>query len=678
MLQLRARVQWLSEYINRNLIVSYHGGRIEDVETGLDLVSILSSQPRPSPRDASGLPPQTQNQSENNPLSSDFTQRIQLDGVLSSSYVGAGQTVFDEASSTDPGSTGATGSHIGYPHSTGTRDSAVIGQSLPRDAAARRFVDAYFRNVNRAYPFVNQSSILENLERVGDFVQRLRDSQSTLLYLVMSIGCTTLERAGQIPRDTAKRFEVSYAEIIQECVCRNGIESVQILMLLALYSLFDPAGASAYAIVGIAARQAITVGLTRRPADETAYSPAEAELRNRLHWSIFALDRMMAISHGLPVALTDENADIPLPGLTIDEFASGERTTFARKLQTSRHVIQLRQIEGRILQEVHLRNQSDIAQLASSDRRAILSNLRGSVEDWYSRGCLMSPMEADSATVHSSVTWLSARYYYLLILLYYPNHFNSSARAVSRQDLLLFAQRQLQSTSVLYQQRQLPLNCNTLYRLMPVCLILMHDFVVTCRSADWTTQSTTFPFQARDEVAVLLSVLEAFPEQWDVAHRAAQMVGQFAGVISGGEAAFFSDDTMFPLGTTAGTENLAVDGNNGVGGRVDSRKNSIPLLMKPLIAKFNTLMQEMLGTSTCFQFVEYPADDHEHFKGSGVAGAAMSQQQPIQQYHRQQAPPPVVRQMMVDPTEIEGIPRPSGGDHEDIGYGWGTLDLDFL
>ncbi|RSM13095.1 hypothetical protein CEP52_002139 [Fusarium oligoseptatum] len=570
-----------------------------------------------------------------------------------------------------------TGRQVSYQSSTGTHDpeagSFAAGPGLPADAAARRFVDAYFRNVNGAYPFVNQAKILENLETLGDLAQRLRDSQSTLLYLVMSIGCTTLERASRVPRDTAKQFKVAYAEIIQECVCRDSIESVQILMLLALYSLFDPTGALVYSIVGIAARQAITIGLTRRPADENTYPPAETELRHRLYWSIFALDRMMAVSQGLPVALPD-NADVPFPGLTVEEFASGERITYARRLQTSRHVIQLRQLEGRILEQIHFRREAEIAELAPLDRRAMLSSLRATIEDWYSQGCLMSPLGGDNTTIHSSTTWLSARYYYLLLLLYYPNHFNSSAGAVSRQELQQFAQRQLQATSALFQQQQLPLNYNTLYRLMPICLVLMYDFVAICRSANWTSQST-FPFLARDEVAVALSVLEAFPEEWSLAHRAAQVVRQFAGVISGGMAAFFSDDAVFPLGTTGGA---ATTGENATG-EVYGGKDSLPVLMKPCIARMTSLMQEMMGKSTCFQFVEYPSDDNKRADSQGATMSHQKPHQPYQQQQLQQQPlPPVMSQVAINRDEMDGIQQVGIGDEDVIGYGWGAIDLDFL
>ncbi|RSM17817.1 hypothetical protein CDV31_003424 [Fusarium ambrosium] len=275
---------------------------------------------------------------------------------------------------------------------------------------------------------------------------------------------------------------------------------------------------------------------------------------------------------------------------------------------------------------------------------------------------------------NSSTTWLSARYYYLLLLLYYPNHFNSSAGAVSRQDLQQFAQRQLQATSALFQQQQLPLNYNTLYRLMPICLVLMYDFVAICRSANWTSQST-FPFLARDEVAVALSVLEAFPEEWSLAHRAAQVVRQFAGVISGGMAAFFSDDTVFPLGAAGGANTT---GENAAG-EVYGGKESLPVLMKPCIARMTSLMQEMMGKSTCFQFVEYPSDDN---KRADSQGATMSHQKPHQPYQQQQlqqqALPPVMSQVAINRDEMDGIQQVGIGDEDVIGYGWGAIDLDFL
>ncbi|KAH7156377.1 fungal-specific transcription factor domain-containing protein [Dactylonectria macrodidyma] len=543
---------------------------------------------------------------------------------------------------------GAPSSLISYQGSTDGSSNTrhlVAQQSLPPDIPASVFVDAYFRHVNRAYPFVDQAKVRRDLESSGDVSQVNRDPSATLLYLVMAIGCTTLERAGQVPSGTGERFNVAYPNIIQECLCHEGIESVQILVLLGLYSLFDPAAISAYSIVGIAARQAMVIGLTRPlSGEQSQVLPGDKELRNRLFWSIFVLDRMMAASHGLPVALIDENASVPLPGLTVEEFASSERAVYARNLQTSRHIIQLRQLEERILQSVHLRKQADAVTLAPADRRALLSNLRAEIEDWYSNGCLMSPMDADNVPIHSSITWLSSQYYHLLVVAYYPNHFNSTAAAVTRQELLEFSRKQLQAISVLLQQRQLPLNRVTLCRLLPVCLLLMHDFAATSSTAEWKGQAAA-PFAARDEVTELILVLEAFPKGWGIAHQAAEILQQFSGIIAGGMTAFFDSQGVFPLAN----------------GGPSSGKQNTETLMKPCIARFTALMQQMLGKATCFQFILYPLEAKADERIANHVN--MGGQQPT--------PNP----LFFGDTDVGGVVN----DEAVLGYGWGTSwDLDFL
>ncbi|KAK7430144.1 Rac GTPase-activating protein BCR/ABR [Neonectria magnoliae] len=651
--RLRARVQWLSRYLDENVLMPGRLSGVDVVETGADLTAILGPGLRGRLGPATASSPVSR---APGPVTPPMELNAARDAAGSLAFAGGRdqsavnqQSIDGRMEDKDSSSVGATGRHVSYQGFTGCtkKRRLVAHQALPADIPASRFVDAYFRHVNRAYPFVDQAKVRRDLESLGDISQVNRDPSATLLYLVMAIGCTTLERAGQVPRGTGERFNVAYPDIIQECLCHEGIESVQILVLLGLYSLFDPAAISAYSVVGIAARQAMVIGLTRPLSDEQSQLPADKELRHRLYWSIFVLDRMMAGSQGLPVALTDENANVPLPGLTVDEFASPERAVYARNLQTSRHVIQLRQLEDRILQSVHLRKQADAVALAPADRRAVLSSLRAEIEDWYSNGCLMSPMDADNVPIHSSITWLSSQYYHLLVLVYYPNHFNNTAAAVTRQELLEFARKQLQAISVLLQQRQLPLNRVTLCRLLPVCLLLMHDFVATNNTAEWEGQAAA-PFAAREEVAELILVLGAFPKGWVIAHQAVEILQQFSEIIAGGMTAFFGGQAVFPLA------------NSVAPGGPSSGKQSTDAMMKPCISRFSTLLQQMLGKATCFQFVIYPPETKEVEHVSSQVN--MDTQQPT------------TNPLFFDSSDVGGVVS----DGAVLGYGWGSWDLDFL
>lgn len=462
-----------------------------------------------------------------------------------------------------------------------TEQSTTSQNGLPSDAVARKFVDAYLRNVNRAYPFVDHVRLLESLESLDDFSRYQRTAESTLLYLVMAIGCTTLQRAGQIPADTASsRFHVSYSDIIQECVCMQSVESIQILMLLALYSLFDPSAPSAFTITGIVARQAMILGLTRRASDERGLTASEAELRHRLTWSIYILDRMMCTSFGLPPALLDENMSTPLPGLTVEEFSSPERVQLTMVLQTSRHVVQLRQLEGRILEEIHCKRPSITVMLTHSDRRVILQQIRTDIENWYSNGCLVSPTESDNVPIHNSMTWLTARYYYLLVLLYYPSHFNPVGLTIARSELMRFCQKHMQSTAALFHHRQLPLNTVTLYRLFPVIMLLMYLFL--------SSPADCMPFPD-DEMVTVVAILETFPKVWILAHRAAQITQGFLDAVRA-ISSYNSPISQFP---SHGHSSFM----NTIG--APSRETCLNVV-RPHAVAFLALAQDVLGRASCW------------------------------------------------------------------------------
>ncbi|KAK8086063.1 hypothetical protein PG994_001037 [Apiospora phragmitis] len=612
---LRARVEWLSRYINEALPIGPAG--IEAVETGTDISELLLLQGTSPGLSQNGQSPaasamsavaarQAQQLQQHRQLPPMHEDHPMMDHTQSTVEVNMNNS--QPASSPDHHSI-AHGSVESYSDARSVT-STMTAQRLPQDAAARRFVDAYFRNVNRAYPFVDRNKILHDLER-----------------------------AGQIPDDTALRFDVAYSDIIQECLCRESIESIQILVLLALYSLFDPAGASAWSIVGIVSRQAMLLGLSRRASDETTLSATAIELRHRLFWSIYVLDRMMATSLGLPVALTDENMDVPLPGLTVEEFASAERSHFATILQTSRHVIQLRQMEDRILRHVHFRRQAEVSSLTYADRRAILQEMRADIENWYSNGCLVSPLEPDNVPIHNSITWLSARYYYLLLLLYYPSHFNSQPNngssggrgeganggVVSKAELLRFAQKHLQSTSALFNQRQLPLNRVTLSRLLPVGLVLIRSFLASSycsggeggvpRVGSGAAAGDMLPFAAREDVAVLISILDAFPEGWDSARHGAQILRQFLGLLN-------SISTAPPRTTTP---------------------TSCQDMMRPIVSAYLALMQDALGKASCYRFLDVPEDDDRELGASASSHQPHSQPQHQQQQLQPQQAPTTMR-----------------------------------
>jgi hypothetical protein len=426
-----------------------------------------------------------------------------------------------------------------------------------------RFVNAYFRHVHRAYPFLDRDQILRDTDLIYETTDRVPSALEiseipTQLSVIMAIGRTTLQRANELGDADWTSIEIPEKEIVHECLCKSDLASVEILTLLTLYSLFKASSIPPWAITGILARKAISMGLTRDNSLAGNISQVETERRRRLFWSVYVLDRMMSVSYGLAPSISEDEINISLPSITVQEYASADRYYYAMTLQVNRHVVSLRQLEGKILQTIHL----------ASSQQPILSNqgmmashvddFRRQIDDWYTQGCLLSSSalnDNDQVPFHNTITWHNARYQNLLILLYSPSKFNFQHSIERLPELQAAAQKYVQSSLVLQQQKHLPLNWITLCRFLTMGAIFFHCYVwrlnqtkpissvhLQERRGSILPASSTSPEQSLDTggvlgeitngVALCAKILDSFPKTWHTAKQAAVVFWQLAEYIS--------------------------------------------------------------------------------------------------------------------------------------------------
>ncbi|KAF5011013.1 hypothetical protein FDECE_2820 [Fusarium decemcellulare] len=553
---LGARLAWMEDLMSQGNLLP-HGISLDQIATGTGLDEILNTNSPPPSATSAAVPVPSDTASDQGIADAmddcddddqgAYTTPTPVEPGPNCNSVGSIRDNCHSvatASRPEPRQTRATASH---PTATALQSIGDLlhGQSPnSQRRSARAYVDAYFGDINRAYPFVDKERVLSTLSIMGDLIITSApdyDVDAIILYLVMAIGCTTLQRT-EAASDSV--FTINYKDLIHRCMMQETTDTAQILLLLAIYSLFDPHGLPAAPIVDLLARQAVRLGLTRRHTANPGghLLPAEEERAHRLFWSIYALDRTIAASTGMPAALRSINMDVPLPCITVDEFASPQRAEFISNLQVARHIIQLRILEDRVLYEIHLRDHKSTASLTREDRRSIASELQTAIENWYSSGCLLQSSELDDAAIHIRISWLASRYYNLLLLLYYPSHFNPpSISLLSPPELVSLAQKHIQAVSVRFHQRQLPLNYLTLCRSFPVCMVFMR----ACLGIGLDE-----PVVAKSEISICADILEAFPEKWSSAHRAASAVRQLLSPNA-------SSTEGLNLSTTAATRSLS-------------------------------------------------------------------------------------------------------------------------
>jgi Fungal specific transcription factor domain/Fungal Zn(2)-Cys(6) binuclear cluster domain len=184
----------------------------------------------------------------------------------------------------------------------------------PNDEMGLRIIDAYYRGTHPRYPFLDRLELLElhagrydpsntsPQERFGTFK----------LYMVYAIGATMLQLTGSYDYTSPEKFFMAALQYISAARESHSIHNIEAMALLVLYSLRSPSNSGIWYMVGLAMRTAVDLGLHREEHYRNI-TPYKSELRRRLFWSIYLLERVVALSLGRPFSIADRDIDTKLP-----------------------------------------------------------------------------------------------------------------------------------------------------------------------------------------------------------------------------------------------------------------------------------------------------------------------------------------------------------------------------
>ncbi|KNG48516.1 fungal specific transcription factor domain-containing protein [Stemphylium lycopersici] len=191
---------------------------------------------------------------------------------------------------------------------------------LPDERTARVLVEAFFINTHGLLQVFSRDRFLEGLEQCYSDPLSVNSSWLCLLYLVFAIGLTMATPLSGSPEalivdklrsEHLDRAEAFYLNAKNLNDPMTGLEdqdfwSIQALLLMSFYMLAKSKRNTAFALLGMAARSALALGLHR---EETMviFSPEEQTQRKDLWRSIFVIDRLLSCSLGRPTAISEDD-----------------------------------------------------------------------------------------------------------------------------------------------------------------------------------------------------------------------------------------------------------------------------------------------------------------------------------------------------------------------------------
>ncbi|XPS78642.1 hypothetical protein M3J09_010652 [Ascochyta lentis] len=114
-------------------------------------------------------------------------------------------------------------------------------------------------------------------------------------------------------RDIGSSFYRQVIKLLSEVIHSGSLPSVQVCLLLGLYSLPVDASGLGYIYLNLAIKLAIQNGMHRQVSRDT-FDPSTTEVRRRVWWTVYCMERKIGIYHGRPTSIlrSDIDADLPL------------------------------------------------------------------------------------------------------------------------------------------------------------------------------------------------------------------------------------------------------------------------------------------------------------------------------------------------------------------------------
>lgn len=176
----------------------------------------------------------------------------------------------------------------------------------------------YFDIVHVQYPFLHYPTFLRSVEHFFE-----NDSQNHLagfqIYMVLAISATIASRLHRVPL-SGERYYMTAMRHFEKVQMESSTQGLQCILLLLIFAMHSPTiRLDVWCLNYQCIASVLDLGLQRAVTTSSGISRLEEEMRTRIFWVVYTLDRTIATMMGRPIGMRDEACDfrvcaVPAPG----------------------------------------------------------------------------------------------------------------------------------------------------------------------------------------------------------------------------------------------------------------------------------------------------------------------------------------------------------------------------
>ncbi|WWD18636.1 hypothetical protein CI109_103089 [Kwoniella shandongensis] len=228
---------------------------------------------------------------------------------------------------------------------------------LPPQPAVERLVAAFVDFVGVTGPIIHIPSLGKQLMKMREGTD-VEESDVFVVMMVLALSTMASSRFVDPPNELRACSEAFHAEAMKHLDAvfeEQSYIGLQAILLLVWYSLLNPDKGSIWFLVGLATRTCVDLGYHNEHNVQVEQLDAlELDMRRRLFWCTYKMDRLLSQSLGRPPSIPDGFINVPLPSALHDVDIhnthygplTGETCSYKAVFL---HTIKLRQLQSEIL-----------------------------------------------------------------------------------------------------------------------------------------------------------------------------------------------------------------------------------------------------------------------------------------------------------------------------------------
>ncbi|KAF1738989.1 Positive regulator of purine utilization [Beauveria bassiana] len=201
---------------------------------------------------------------------------------------------------------------------TATMNNALPASTepdLPPKQVTHSIMQYFMTHIYTLFPCFSETALLTVISDLYQEDHRvIRDSDYWLMYMVLAIGYTAQsQQVNDTNYECGVEYVVKALKYADQALAPGTGTQIQSLLLLTIYSLLDPAHFDSWHLLGFTARACVDLGFHQDPPTSSSSDRTALDIRRRIFYSVYALDRAISMVHARTFSFTDDSINVAFP-----------------------------------------------------------------------------------------------------------------------------------------------------------------------------------------------------------------------------------------------------------------------------------------------------------------------------------------------------------------------------